>query len=587
MRPLSSLTNRIFAGMAALVVLAIGVAVSRVTLSVTERAETDLQRGLGDAVTLVDEFSRTQFTRFERDARLVASLPVLRGAMATGDAPTVQPIADDYQTLLNGDVFVVTDASGRVLAGSGRFGRDHQTVARVLAERPPGDAGTWFWSYPGGVLLVTAVPMETLGTLVVGASFDQAVVDRLQGLTRSDIALITGERVIVSSLPGGRGEELERAREDWASGAVRLAGEEYAIRELRLAAAGVGGADLVAMVLRSRSEQATFLAGLRRQIVLTGVLAVFVATLLGYGIARTVTRPLRAVTATMREMAATGDLSSNVPPPGPWDDEDARLLATTFRQMTSSLDRFQRDAAQRERLSSLGRLSAVVAHEVRNPLMIIKTAVRSLRRSTSEADVATVATSIEEEVARLNRVVSDVLDFARPVQFTIAPVDVSAVCNEAAAAASSGQGDAPVTVEVDPAMAEHRLRTDADRLRAVLVNVLANAQEAMREGSEDLARAPVQLRAWRTAEGGVRMSVVDAGPGIAPADLSRVFEPFFTTRRSGSGLGLAITRNIVEGLGGSVEVRSQVGHGTTVEIVLPPEPPVESRGPGSTLDTKG
>jgi len=341
------------------------------------------------------------------------------------------------------------------------------------------------------------------------------------------------------------------------------------------------------MVLRSRTEQTAFLAGLRRQIVLTGVVAVFVATLLGYGIARTVTRPLRAVTATMREMAATGDLGSNVPPPGPWDDEDARLLATTFRQMTASLDRFQRDAAQRERLSSLGRLSAVVAHEVRNPLMIIKTAVRSLRRSTSGEDVTKVAGSIEEEVARLNRVVSDVLDFARPVQFTIVPVDMAAVCHEAAAAASSGQDDPPVMVEVDPALGESRLRTDADRLRAVLVNVLANAQEAMRERGGDLAQATVQLRAWRTAEGGVRISVVDAGSGIAPADLPRVFEPFFTTRRSGSGLGLAIARNIVEGLGGSVQVQSQVGHGTTVDIVLPADPPVESRGSGSTLDTKG
>jgi hypothetical protein len=203
-RPLSSLTNRIFAGTAALVVPAIAVAVSRVTLSVTDRAETELQRGVSDAVALVDEFSRTQFDRFERDARLIASLPVLRGAIATGDGPTVQPIVDDYQTLLNGDIFVVTDVSGRVLAGSGRFGGDTAAIVRVLSERPPGDAGTWFSPYPGGVLLVTATPIETLGTLVVGASFDQVVVDRLHGLTRSDIALASGPTIIVSTLSSAR-----------------------------------------------------------------------------------------------------------------------------------------------------------------------------------------------------------------------------------------------------------------------------------------------------------------------------------------------------------------------------------------------
>ena len=93
------------------------------------------------------------------------------------------------------------------------------------------------------------------------------------------------------------------------------------------------------------------------------------------------TRPLGAITATMREMAATGDLTRRIAPPAGarWEDEDARLLATTFNAMTDSIARFQREAAQRERLSSLGRLSTVVAHEIRNPLMIIKTALRTLR----------------------------------------------------------------------------------------------------------------------------------------------------------------------------------------------------------------
>ena len=84
----------------------------------------------------------------------------------------------------------------------------------------------------------------------------------------------------------------------------------------------------------------------------------------------------------MREMAASGDLTRRIPasPDARWQDEDARLLATTFNSMTDSIERFQREATQRERLSSLGRLSTVVAHEIRNPLMIIKTSLRALRR---------------------------------------------------------------------------------------------------------------------------------------------------------------------------------------------------------------
>lgn len=575
MRPLSSLTNRIFAGTAALVVLAIAVAVSRVTVSVRERSETELQRGLTDAVALVEEFSRTQVDRFERDARLIASLPVLRGAVATGDGPTVQPIVDEYQKLLNGDVLVVTDLRGQVLAGSGRFATDRRTITEVVAAKPAGGAGSWFWPHPGGVLLVTAVPMELLGTLVVGLSLDQAVVDRLRGLTRSDIALLSGHAVMVSTLPADRAGELGSAHEGPDTRVARLGGEEYAIREVRLAAAGVAGADLVAVVLRSRTEQTAFLAVLYREIALTGAAAVLVATLLGYGIARTVTRPLRAVTATMREMAATGNLADAAPAPGRWDDEDARLLATTFRQMTASLDRSQRDMAQRERLSSLGRLSAVVAHEVRNPLMIIKAAIRSLRRAETLDVVEGVAGSIEEEVERLNRVVSDVLDFARPTHLNLAPADLAGVCRDAAAAAANGRPDVPVIVEAEPSLEGALATTDADRLRTVLTNVLANAQQAVQDYSGDKVKPPVRLQLRRGQPGFARLIVVDAGSGIAQVDLPRVFEPFYTTRRSGAGLGLAITRNIVEGLGGSVQIHSEVGRGATVEIVLP------MAGPGS------
>ena len=111
-------------------------------------------------------------------------------------------------------------------------------------------------------------------------------------------------------------------------------------------------------------------------------MAVALAILLSYAVARTVTRPLRAITAAMGQMAATGDLThgARVPPPGRWTDEDARLLASSFSGMTEALAGFQREAGRRERLTALGRLSTVIAHEIRNPLMIIKTAIRTLRQ---------------------------------------------------------------------------------------------------------------------------------------------------------------------------------------------------------------
>ena len=133
-------------------------------------------------------------------------------------------------------------------------------------------------------------------------------------------------------------------------------------------------------MLRSRAGQLRSLRTIRTTLLATAALAVLLATILSYAVARSVTRPLGAITAAMREMAATGDLTRHIALRGPawWQDEDALLLASTFNTLIDSIARFQRETAQRERLLSLGRLSTVVAHEVRNPLMIIKAALRSL-----------------------------------------------------------------------------------------------------------------------------------------------------------------------------------------------------------------
>ena len=565
MNLLSSLTNRIFIGASLLVVFAISVAVYRVNVSVTARAEADLQRGLSEAASLVDEFSRNQFELFAREARLVANLPVLRAAVATNDAPTVQPIAAEYRKQINADLFVVLDRSDRLLASAGTA--TPADVAGAIAGRSRAPVGTWTLAYPGGVMLVTSVPMEFLGTLIVGSSFDKPAVERIKSLTNSDIALLAGARVVVSTLPHEYTAALEASARADGTFNTLLGREDYIGRTQSLQLAGDTAHELTAIVLRSRTEQTSFLQPLHREIAITGLIAVFVATLFSYAIARTVTRPLRAVTATMREMATTGNLASAGPAVTRWDDEDARLLATTFRQLTTSLDKFQREVAQRERLSSLGRLSTVIAHEIRNPLMIIKTVLRGLRQKPTPELVAETATSIEEEVTRLNGVVTGVLDFARPIRFEMTQADLAEICRGAAAAACAGPDDAPVAVEIAPDSAVAAIVTDPERLRGVLVNVLTNAQHAVAGRPRD--GGPLIALRLRRADSHWRVDVIDQGAGVAPEDLARVFEPFFTTRRAGSGLGLAIGRNVIEGLGGTITMQSVPGQGATVTVMLP------------------
>ena len=174
------------------------------------------------------------------------------------------------------------------------------------------------------------------------------------------------------------------------------------------------------------------------------------------------------------------------------------------------------------------------------------------------------------------------LDFARPAVFSLEPADLVHVCRDAADAASAaGEGPPVVTVlPPDPIL----VVTDAERLRTALLNLLANARQAVlaRDSAGETPRgaslngADVELRLERHGPDRVRMQVSDRGMGIRAKDMPQIFEPYFTTRRSGTGLGLPIARNIVEGLGGTLAIRTAEG-GTTIDIDLPAHPPGAAR----------
>jgi two-component system sensor histidine kinase HydH len=356
------------------------------------------------------------------------------------------------------------------------------------------------------------------------------------------------------------------------------------------AAASETAAVPVMLVLQSRTERLSVLNSLRLGLAGALIVTILLATILSYFVARTVTRPLAAVTGAMGDVAATGDLTRKVPVRSrAWDDEDARLLASAFNTLTESVGRFQKEAAQKERLSSLGRLSTVIAHEIRNPLMIIRATLTSLRRAhVSAADRLEAVADIDEETTRLNSLVSDVLDFAKPIRFELAAANLNDVCRASAAAAWAGHDSGEVQLELDPDMPV--AVTDAERMRTALVNILTNARHAVhaaaatraeggsRGGSSDppgagggvaVASRPGVIVKTKYAAGRVTLTVRDLGTGISPEDLVHIFDPYFTTRRKGTGLGLPIAKNIIEGLGGTISVSSELGAGTEIRLDLP------------------
>ena len=585
----SSLTNRIFVASALLAVASIGVAIYHVNVAVTSEAEKELLRGLDEARTLVEEYRLLRVEHFSREARLIADLPVLKAAVEPGDVTTARGVVERYQRELSADLFLVTDRTGKVLVRlpDGNFSpsvHNLEGLRRAMA----GQEASTFAPHPGGILQLVSVPIwidpeapNILGTLSVGFSLNRAVAERFGSLTSSEIVFALGGNIHASTLPPDGWPTLTPLlAHDGVSQKVWLNDNEYIAMTVQLsadspappvsrAALRADGPGAKAIILRSRTERLSFLTSLHASLLVTAMFVVLMATVVSYGIARTVTRPLGAITATMRDMTATGDLTRKMPvhAGSRWEDEDARLLAATFNTMTESIERFQREAGQRERLSSLGRLSTVVAHEIRNPLMIIKSALRVLRRTEIAApEVKTAIADIDEEVVRLNRLVSEVLDFARPIAFHLTTVDLNALCTDAVKASGAETAAAPATLQLAPDLPP--IVTDAERLRLVLVNVLTNAQHAV-EASGLRTPDRIVIRTMVADAGRVRLEISDRGPGIAPDDLSRIFDPYFTTRRTGTGLGLAISRNIVEGLKGSITIDTGVGRGTTVRIELP------------------
>jgi signal transduction histidine kinase len=595
MRFFSSLRSRIFLTTALLALLSIGVAIYVVNSTVTREAEQSLQREIEATGALVEQLRTTQSQTFTMMARLIADTPKLKAAVAENDPATVQSPIEDIakQNQLTANLLLVTNAKGGVLATIGISPRAGLVVANQPSVRQAmqGRESFSLLPQPNGMMQLVTVPIfitgprerDILGTLSVGFLLDDELAAQLKDITGSEIAFGMDGQVLATTLPRENRSELGELLRIERRGNVSLGSEEYVALPLPLSTRQPGdvpGGGPVALILSSRTEHLRFLGTIHTELEVAAVVAVLLATLLSFAVARTITRPLADVTNAMRAVSATGDLTRKIVSTGDqrWEDEDAKLLATTFNTLTDSIARFQREITQRERLSSLGRLSTVIAHEVRNPLMIIKAALHTLRQpDVSPLALREAATDIDEEVARLNRIVNDVLDFARPIRFELAPADVNAVCRESAAAAQATPGPG-VRLDLDPSVLP--VTTDAERLRLALVNLIVNARQAVAAGAGALAAAgPLPaglidqvLVSTRAAANGLSIVVADGGAGIDPADLPRVFDPYFTTKRGGTGLGLPIAKNIVEGLGGAISIASTPGRGTEMRVDLPVAP---------------
>jgi two-component system, NtrC family, sensor histidine kinase PilS len=217
---------------------------------------------------------------------------------------------------------------------------------------------------------------------------------------------------------------------------------------------------------------------------------------------------------------------------------------------------------QADRLATLGRMSANIAHEIRNPLASLTGAIEVLTSpNTAEDARERLSQIVARESERLNHIIKNFLEYARPAPLSIVTFDVAAAAEEVLLLLEhrASEGSLKVIREFRPSLL---WPVDAQQFRQILWNLCLNAVEAMPEGGE--------LRVAAVVRGDtLEITVTDTGEGIAAGDVSHVFEPFFSTKSEGTGLGLALVHRVVQEHGGEIDVRSAPGLGTTFTLTLP------------------
>jgi nitrogen-specific signal transduction histidine kinase len=249
------------------------------------------------------------------------------------------------------------------------------------------------------------------------------------------------------------------------------------------------------------------------------------------------------------------------------------VLSEKLEETNRQLRRAEADARRAERLAALGQLSAGLAHEIRNPLGVIKGSADMLNRkvAASEPLVAELAGYISSEVNRLNALVVRFLDFARPSKLELRPEWISEIVNRALEAATAAFPNAGVKIERQYAPNLPEIPADPQLCEQVFVNLITNAIQAMQAESgslEKTLRIAIEQEV-SNAEPGVAVFVEDTGPGVPPELREQIFNPFFTSKKDGVGLGLSIVAKIVDDHHGTIRLEENTPRGARFHVFFP------------------
>ena len=305
----------------------------------------------------------------------------------------------------------------------------------------------------------------------------------------------------------------------------------------------------------------TALAPIRRMaLVFLGLLLLVAAltVMVALWATKTIGQPITSLTAFTRRFMHKQELVDV-----PRASGEVGELTSSFVRMVEEIARSRQKLIQSSKLAALGEMAAILAHEIRTPLGIVRSSVQLLNREPAlSEDSRELLGFVESETERLNRLISTLLDSSRPRPPVIVPVDVHAVIKNCASMLAAQAAKKHIQIEDLLAPGSIVVQSDAEQLTQVILNLLLNAIQILPAGGHVAIASTVEVES-------VSIEIADDGPGIAVDDRDRIFEAFFFRREGGVGLGLAVVKQIVDAHGGEIEVgRSQLG-GALFTIRLP------------------
>ena len=272
---------------------------------------------------------------------------------------------------------------------------------------------------------------------------------------------------------------------------------------------------------------------------------------------RAVIKPLELLSKAARRFGS-GDFRSRV---GDVGEGELRALSATFDHMAEELEARERRLVESERMAAIGQLAAGVAHEINNPIGIIRGYLKTMGPDSPPETLREELQILDDEAASCQRIVEDLVAYASAPEPHRDSIAMETLLGETARRFQETFDDAGQRIVLD--VVPGRAYADAGRLRQVVLNLMLNAaQVSETDGSIEVSGAP-------TGNGGYEILVSDQGPGVSPEDRTRIFEPFFSKRPGGSGLGLAVCQGILRAHGGRIVVEDREGGGTTFRVMVP------------------